>query len=126
MTNVGVVYYQINNKHLLQLIYYAEGCETDRVCIEYETDMADQKLRVYSTRWRYNGCKRVFAYNFNILNHIFINFISTCSVNCHACVELGHAHFHCIHLFISHYTCKTYFSKLLLGFKLHLHKTLHT
>ena len=78
-----------------------------------------------STRGRYNVCKRILACNFHILNHIFTNCTYTCSLNRVASSDIGHAPSHCIFIFGSHWTSKTYFFELLLVFQLHLHQTLH-
>ena len=80
---------------------------------------------LYSTRWCYNGCNRVFACNFHILNNTIANLISICSLNRPGFSDIGHAHFCCKFHSLNRHICKTYFFKLLLQFKCHLPKTLH-
>ena len=80
---------------------------------------------MYSTRWRYNGCNRVFACNFHILNNTFTNLISICSLNRAGFSDIEHAHFCCTFRSLNCHICKTYFFKLLLGILSDLHETWH-
>ena len=80
---------------------------------------------MYSIKWRYNGCNRVFACNFHILNNTFTNLISICSLNRAGFSDIGHAHFCCTFHLLNRHICKTYFFELLLGILIHVHETWH-
>ena len=121
-----MAYDAIKHKPLYLLKYCAEGSEIHRVCIEYHTDHPYQILCFHTTRWRYTGRKRVLACKFHILSRIFMNFISTGSLDRDGSSDIGHAHFRRKLLFLGHYRSKTYFFELLLGFTLYVHETLHT
>ena len=45
---------------------------------------------MYSTRWHYNGCNRIFACNFHILNITFAKLVSICSLDRAGFSDIGH------------------------------------
>ena len=81
------------------------------------------KLHMWTTKWRYNDVKYVFAYNSHNPHRTLEILTSSCSLDQAESQDIGPAHFHKEVYSQYRAMCKTNFFKLVLGCATELHET---